>query len=586
MASVSKAASSHTTVSTGWTNPSNAFAQTSDGVFATAVTAKNATTSGDFGFADFTSSDIPDGSTINFVIINLNWGMTAAVTGGTLGVQLRNNGVALGTELTSTGTAQHDDTTNAVLSGVSLADLRSASTLLKARVRTSRGNSNTAMSGQLDFVRILVNFSPPLPAVNVRQTNARASASRRAARRLGAVAVLGLSSPWVSGSVAKPIPFGISASASVGSPSATVNRPIPIGRSITATGAGGPASGAVPGMVTVLHRKPLPRRGGGVATLGILTLPAEVASAATVVRAIPIGSSISATALDSVTPGIGSMIIPRIPRAHTRNRHPRIYLKTPVPPVSGRTAILTRAIPIGRSVTAKAQIDGSVSRVLAIGRLVRATVSTTATVNTPIPIGRSIQVVVPQGVTLSRAIPIGRSIVVTNRVDARLAQPIAIGRAISASATTSGSITLARAIPFGRSVSATVRVDATLAKPIPIGKTISATNPALATLSKAIPIGRAISATAFNSGQFVLSKPLPIGRSISVAVRVDATLSKAIPIGRAILILSPPNALPPVGEPTSALPADTGLRSVVVADAGKRAGILTDSGRRSVIVIT
>src|ERR1051326_6333119 len=100
MATVIHAANAHTVVTTGWTNPSNAFSTTTDGVFATASPAANSTVSGDYGFANFTAAEIPDGSVINSITVTVNWGMSVSVTGGVLGTQLRNNGVALGTETT------------------------------------------------------------------------------------------------------------------------------------------------------------------------------------------------------------------------------------------------------------------------------------------------------------------------------------------------------------------------------------------------------------------------------------------------------------------------------------------------------
>lgn len=584
MATVVKAANAETTVTTGWTNASNAFATSPDGSFATAVTSKNATTNGDYGFPDFTSSDIPDGSTINSVTLKFNAGMSATVTGGTVGGQLRNNGTNLGSETTGTATAQ-TEYTQLVTTGISLADLRSASTLIKARMRTSKGNSSTAMNGQLDYVSLTVNFSPPLQKVNIRQASIRASQTQRNARRLGAVAIVGLFTPWVSATVNKPIPFGISASATGAPATATVNQPIPIGRSIAASGGGAGPSGSTGGLVITLHRKPLPRRGGGVSTLGLTFPPSAIA--ATLAKAIPIGRSISASAIDSVLPGIGSLIIQRIPRETHRVRHRTTYLKNPPPPLTGRTATLIAPIIIGRSASAKVQVDGAVARAIPFGRSASATVRVDATVAKAIPIGRSIQVAVPSGATLNRAIPIGRSISVTNRVDGTLSRAIPFGRSITANATTTGLITLARAIPVGRSVSATVRVDATLSKPIPIGKSIRASNVVGATLiSQAIPIGRSIAATALGSGQLLLSKPIPIGRAIATQVRVDATLAKPLPIGRFINIVTPPNAPPPTGEPTSAVVTDNGLRSALVTDAGVRSVIVTDTGHRSAIVNT
>jgi len=169
VATVTKAANAHTIVTTGWTNPTNAFATTGDNIYATAVPGKNATVNGDFGFPAFTTGDIPDGSTINSVTVTVEWGMTAAVTGGTLGVQGRNGGVAdSAAEVTKTTTTEAQSTFT-FGTDPALADLRSAGTVT-ARVRCSKGNTTNAMTGNLDFVSLTVDYTlvtvtPPPPTV-------------------------------------------------------------------------------------------------------------------------------------------------------------------------------------------------------------------------------------------------------------------------------------------------------------------------------------------------------------------------------------------------------------------------------------
>ena len=163
MATVTKAANAHTVVTTGWTNPSNAFATTGDNVYATAVPGKNSTVNGDFGFPAFTTSDIPAGSTINSVTVTVEWGLTAAVTGGILGVQIHNPaGTALGTETTKTTTTEAQSTQQ-VTSGISLANLQSAGVVV-VRIRCAKGNTTSAMTGNLDFVILTVDYTAPAAA--------------------------------------------------------------------------------------------------------------------------------------------------------------------------------------------------------------------------------------------------------------------------------------------------------------------------------------------------------------------------------------------------------------------------------------
>lgn len=159
MATATIAANSHTVVTGGWTNPSNAYSTTGDNVYATIATAKNTTNNGDFGFPDIASGTIPDGARIDAVRVVIEAGLSASVTGGLVGVQLRRNGTALGTEATKTTTTEATVTQTIQLPAITMADLRTASTLIKARVRATKGNSSTAMTVNLDFVRLEVDYT-------------------------------------------------------------------------------------------------------------------------------------------------------------------------------------------------------------------------------------------------------------------------------------------------------------------------------------------------------------------------------------------------------------------------------------------
>ena len=135
-----KFADANAVVTTGWTNPTNAYAD--DTSYATAIPAKNATVNSDYGFANITAADVPDGAVITSVTMAARDFNSSTTTNKTHGIQGRNNGVNSGTEATNTGnTAEATITTT--LGTVTVADLRSASTLLKARVRSTQGNSST-----------------------------------------------------------------------------------------------------------------------------------------------------------------------------------------------------------------------------------------------------------------------------------------------------------------------------------------------------------------------------------------------------------------------------------------------------------
>jgi hypothetical protein len=57
MATTKRPANRHTVVATGWTNPTRAYALVGDDSYATLVSAKNATRSGDFGFPNIPATD-------------------------------------------------------------------------------------------------------------------------------------------------------------------------------------------------------------------------------------------------------------------------------------------------------------------------------------------------------------------------------------------------------------------------------------------------------------------------------------------------------------------------------------------------
>lgn len=154
MASVDQAADRHTAVTGGWTTPTAAYATTGDNSYATAAPGKNATVDGDFGFP---SLSLPAGASIQSVVFTVEWGMTAAVTGGTLGIQGRNNNVAdSAAEVTKTTTTEAQSTfTFGTLP--SATDLNTAGRVV-ARIRCSKGNTTSAMTGNLDFVYMTVVY--------------------------------------------------------------------------------------------------------------------------------------------------------------------------------------------------------------------------------------------------------------------------------------------------------------------------------------------------------------------------------------------------------------------------------------------
>jgi hypothetical protein len=143
----------------GFTNPTNAYAD--DGSFATCAPAKNGGIGSDYGFPAFAAQDIPDGATINSVAVEIQYrSSTTASANASMRLQLE-NGTLLGSEQ-SGGMSTTDVTlTHSVASGVALGDLRGANGV-QARVTGRRGNSNTAITWSVDYVRLTVDYTPAI----------------------------------------------------------------------------------------------------------------------------------------------------------------------------------------------------------------------------------------------------------------------------------------------------------------------------------------------------------------------------------------------------------------------------------------
>ena len=451
MATVIRAANAHTVVIGGWVNPSNAFSTTNDGVFATAVSSRNATIDGDFGFPDFTAADIPTGSQIRSVTVTVNWGMTAAVTGGVLGVQLRNGAVALGTETTQTITTQQT-ATQIVLTGVSLADLRSASTLLKARVRCTKGNTSAAMTGNLDSVSLTVSYSPPRLGLVTKVTG---EAFRRAAnlgRRSGGLVIL--------------------ASVAVSGNNIVVNQPIPIGITATAVGPTVASHPARSTIVVVKKRHPKPR-GAGRIELG-LSIPAAPAGAASAALNQPIPISLSSTG--DVPPALaywgGIYTVHKGPPKPHKGR----VIARKAPLKVGVVGSLSRPIPITISSTASVGIDAVVSQPIPITILATGANGGigNVVVDQPIPIAILAATSVQMDAVLDQPIPISITAEGFGQVavSGALDQPIVI--AISATGSVQVTGTLNQVIPIGILAPASVVMQVVVDQPIPVGITAMA----------------------------------------------------------------------------------------------------------------
>jgi hypothetical protein len=145
----------------GWTSPANATAD--DGVYSTAAPAKNGTVTGDWDFVAFSDAEIPVGSTINSVTIETQWKVSTTSSVATFGVRGVLNGTAEG-EWMDTTEPTADKITTMTFDGVipTEANLKTAGNVV-VRARGTRGNSTTAVTFSLDYVKITVDFTAPAP---------------------------------------------------------------------------------------------------------------------------------------------------------------------------------------------------------------------------------------------------------------------------------------------------------------------------------------------------------------------------------------------------------------------------------------
>jgi hypothetical protein len=159
MPTISKFAAYHTPITTGYTNPSNAYAD--DGVYATAAPAKNAEVSAYFGFPAFTTDEIPDGATINSVTTEFEYRVSTTASIATQYWQTFKGTTGLGTEQSDASEPLTDVIkTHQVTTGITLTDLRTDNNV-RMRLRSVRGNSNTAVTFYIDYVKITVDYTVP-----------------------------------------------------------------------------------------------------------------------------------------------------------------------------------------------------------------------------------------------------------------------------------------------------------------------------------------------------------------------------------------------------------------------------------------
>jgi hypothetical protein len=155
-------ANAHTVVSTGWTNPGNAYVDNTTAATAlNGSTTKNISHVGDFGFPAVTTGQIPDGSTIDAVRMVVRGYLSASnITGGTLGIEPRLSALeAGGSEATTTSATTATDLVATFSTLPSLENLRTANGV-RARTRGSKGNSSSGLTVYAEYVWLEVDYTP------------------------------------------------------------------------------------------------------------------------------------------------------------------------------------------------------------------------------------------------------------------------------------------------------------------------------------------------------------------------------------------------------------------------------------------
>ncbi len=161
-----------------WANAGSALAD--DGLYASAAPGKNATVSGDWDFAAFTDAEIPVGATIDSALIEAQWKVSTTASVATLGLHGLIGGVADGAETVVT-TEPTVDTIAQKAIVVTESDVKTAGQVV-ARVRATRGSTNTAFTATLDYVKLVVTYTAAVPKV-FGQVPATAGASATVAGR-------------------------------------------------------------------------------------------------------------------------------------------------------------------------------------------------------------------------------------------------------------------------------------------------------------------------------------------------------------------------------------------------------------------
>lgn len=144
---------SNAVVTTGWTNPTYAYA--SDANDATAAPGKNADVTSDFGGFDF--SALPAGAVPSDVTVEFEYKVSTTASIATIGAQAWVGSTAKGTEYTDATEPLAYTVRTFSVAGLTRADLTDPG--FRVRLRANRGNSQTAVTFNVDYVKVTVTYN-------------------------------------------------------------------------------------------------------------------------------------------------------------------------------------------------------------------------------------------------------------------------------------------------------------------------------------------------------------------------------------------------------------------------------------------
>jgi hypothetical protein len=148
---------SNTVVTTGWTNPTNAYVAEGSPAYATAAPSKSTQITSSFGGFDF-ASVLGAGDTINSVTLEIRYKYsTAASTNYTLSMRPYVGSTILGTTWSTTLSPTTDTSGTSSQTLVTRTDLRDAT--FNVRVGCARNTTNTNSTCSMDYVRVVVDYT-------------------------------------------------------------------------------------------------------------------------------------------------------------------------------------------------------------------------------------------------------------------------------------------------------------------------------------------------------------------------------------------------------------------------------------------